>query len=176
MIRFSLVTLAILIGISATAQIDDIEAAKKTAFLAARSMDEAMVNKRFDDYAAFIHPKVLETVKGGRAGMTVQVAQQMKDLEESGNIITAIWPKMPEQMVDTAGEWQCILPQYLEYRLPEGKIKSTTSLIGISPDKGRTWYFLDAASRSLTEMRKMFPTLSSKLVIPPPVESEFTKE
>ncbi len=161
---------------AAQAQIENPAAAMRSAFIAAKSMDEAMMNKRYDDYAAFIHPRVLENVKGGRAGMTIQVAQQMKELEESGNMVTAVWPNMPTTILDTAGEWQCVMPQYMEYRLPEGKIKATTALIGLSPDKGTTWYFLDVAERNLDQMRELFPNISSKLVIPAPVGPKFTKD
>lgn len=163
-------------ALSGNAQIDDLEAAKKSAFLAAKTMDEALMNKHYDDYVVYNHPKVLEQVKGGRAGMSIQIAQQIKDIEESGNIITAVWPKMPEMMIDTAGEWQTTMQQFMEYRLPEGKIKSETTIIGISPDKGKTWYFLDVAGRQLKDLKELFPTLSSQLVIPSAKEAEFTPD
>lgn len=158
------------------AQIEDMEAAKKSAFLAAKAMDEALINKHYDDYVVYNHPKVLEQVKGGRAGMAVQIAQQIKDIEDAGNTITAVWPKMPETMLDTAGEWQTTLQQFMEYRLPEGKIKSETTIIGLSPDKGKTWYFLDVAGRTLDDIRQLFPNVSTKLVIPPAKEPEFTAD
>lgn len=160
----------------ASAQITDMEAAKKSAFLAAKAMDEALINKHYDDYVVYNHPKVLEQVKGGRAGMAVQIAQQIKDIEDAGNIITAVWPKMPDTVLDTAGEWQTAMQQYMEYRLPEGKIKSETTIIGISPDKGNTWYFLDVAGRTLNDIRELFPNVSTKLVVPPAKEAEFTAD
>lgn len=158
------------------AQIDDIEGAKKSAFMAAKTMDEALINRQYDDYVVYNHPKVLEQVKGGRAGMAIQIAQQVKEIEESGNVITAIWPKMPEIMIDTAGEWQTTLQQFMDYRLPEGKIRSETTIIGISPDKGKTWYFVDVAGRQLKEIRELFPTLSSQLIVPPAKDAEFIPE
>lgn len=161
-------------GFAGQAQIADMEAAKKSAFLAAKTMDEALINKHYDDYVLYNHPKVVEQIEGGRAGMSIQVAKQIADIEESGNIITAVWPQMPDVVIDTAGEWQTTLQQFMEYRLPEGKIKSETTIIGISPDKGTTWYFVDAAGRQLADMQKLFPTLSSKLVVPPAKEAEFT--
>lgn len=158
------------------AQIEDMEAAKKKAFIAAKTMDEALINRQYDDYVVYNHPRVLEQVKGGRAGMAIQIAEQIKDIEEAGNTITAVWPKMPETMFDTAGEWQTTMQQYMEYRLPDGKIKSETTIIGISPDKGKTWYFLDAAGRTLNDLKELFPALSSQLVIPSAKEAEFTPD
>lgn len=167
---------SILIGSTCDAQIENPEAAKKSAFVAAKTMDEALINRQYDDYTAYNHPKVIEQVPGGRDGMAVQIAEQVKNIEEAGNIITAIWPQMPEVIVDTAGEWQTTMQQFMEYRLPDGKIKSETTIIGISPDKGKTWYFIDAAGRSLKDVQEIFPTLSSQLVIPPAKESEFTPD
>lgn len=158
------------------AQIPDMDAAKKSAFVAAKTMDDALVTKNYDKYVEFNHPRVLAQVEGGRSGMVMQVAKQIADIEENGNYITAVWPNMPTVMVDTAGEWQCSMPQFLEYRLPEGKVKTTTTLIGISPDKGKTWYFLDAADKTLDDMKKLFPNLSSKLTIAPAKEPEFFKD
>lgn len=161
---------------SAYAQVEDLEAAKKSAFLAAKTMDEALINRHYDDYVVYNHPKVLEQVEGGRAGMAIQVARQIADIEELGNIITAVWPQMPETVIDTAGEWQTTLQQFMEYRLPDGKIKSETTIIGLSPDKGKTWYFMDAAGRQLKDLKELFPTLSSKLVIPEPKQAQFTPD
>jgi hypothetical protein len=43
-----------------------------------------------------------------------------------------------------------------------GKLITETTLIGISPNKGKTWYFMDAADRDMNKMRSMFPNLSSR--------------
>jgi len=174
--RILLLLSAITAGVTVYAQIDDMEAAKRSAFAAAKTMDEALINKHYDDYAVYNHPKVLQQVQGGRAGMAIQVAKQIQDIEQSGNIITAVWPQMPETVIDTAGEWQTTLQQFMEYRLPEGKIRSETTIIGMSPDKGKTWYFLDVAGRQLNELKELFPTLSSRLVIPAPKEAVFTPD
>ncbi len=174
--KLLLLLCTVVLAYNADAQVEDMEAAKKSAFLAAKTMDEALINRQYDDYVVYNHPKVLEQVKGGRAGMAIQVAQQIKDIEEAGNTITAVWPKMPEVVLDTAGEWQTTLQQFMEYRLPEGKIKSETTIVGISPDKGKTWYFLDVAGRTLKDLKELFPNLSSRLIIPPAKETEFTPE
>lgn len=166
----------VLISNNSYAQIEGIEAAKKSAFVAAKTMDEALINRQYDDYTVYNHPKVVEQVPGGRDGMAIQIAEQVKNIEEAGNIITAVWPQMPDTIIDTAGEWQTTMQQFMEYRLPDGKIKSETTLIGISPDKGKTWYFIDVAGRSLKDIQELFPTLSSQLVIPQAKEAEFTPD
>lgn len=172
--RALLVVCSLIITIATQAQEIDIEAAKRSAFNAAKSMNDALVEKDFDRYVNYNHPLVLEQVEYGRSGMIMEVAKQINNIEENGNYITAIWAKMPISFVDTADEWQCTLPQFMEYRLPNGKIKSQTTIIGISPDKGAHWYFIDMADRQLSDMKNLFPKLSDRLVINPKVEDEYT--
>lgn len=171
-----LICLLVLQTTVSKAQIENEERVKTSAFLAAKTMDNALVIKDYDKYVEYNHPKVLAQVEGGRSGMVMQVADQVATIEESGNLITAVWPGKPEFVVDTAGEYQCTMQQFMEYRLPEGKVKAETTIIGISQDKGKNWYFLDVAGRKLEDVKELFPTLSSKLVIPPASEPEFTAD
>jgi hypothetical protein len=160
----------------ANAQITDQETAKKSAFAAAKAMDEALIQHRYDDYSSFNHPTLVAQVEGGRRAMALQLAKQLAEISESGNTITAVWPSPPDVVIDTAGEWQATLQQYMTYRLPEGTIKSVTTIIGMSPDQGKQWYFIDAAGRNLDQMRQIFPKLSSKLKIAKPTEPQFTAD
>lgn len=171
--QFWLAALAVCSALSGFAQVQDQQTAKAAAFSAAKAMDEALINRRYDDYVNYNHPKVLAQVPGGKPEMAAQISKQMIQIQESGNTITAVWPSPPDVVIDTAGEWQAALQQFMTYRLPEGKIKAVTTIIGISPDEGKQWYFVDAAGRTLEQMRELFPTLSSKIKIAKPTDPEF---
>lgn len=161
----------------ADAQVKDMEAARQSAFQAAKKMDEALINKRFDEYVEANHPDVVAKIEGGKAGLVVKMQQQIASLEESGNYITAAWPGQPSSIVDTAGEWQCTIPQYMNIRIPQGTMKTETTLVAMSPDKGGRWYFVDIANaKTMENMREMFPKLSSKLSAPAPVEPQFVPD
>lgn len=163
--------------LQANAQVKDMDAAKQGVFQAAKKMDEALINKRFDEYVDANHPDVIAKVDGGRAGFVVQMQQQIETLEKSGNYITAAWPGKPSDIIDTAGEWQCTIPQHMNVRIPGGIMKTETTLIAMSPDKGGKWYFVDIANAKTMEgMRAMFPKLSSRLKAPTPVEPEFVPD
>lgn len=166
----------ILLSVCGNAQELQEERALRAAFFAAKTMGNAMVIKDYDQYVEYNHPYILEKVEGGRSGMVIEIKRQIETLEESGNYVTAAWPSMPNEIIDTANELQCTMQQYVEYRLPNGKIKSETTIIGISPDRGNTWYFVDAANRPLTEIKNMFPTLSDRLSLAAPVEPVFTAD
>lgn len=160
----------------AGAQVIEDQRALTSAFLAAKTMANALVLKNYGQYIDYNHPKVIEGAEGGREGMITMVRQQVASIEEAGNIVTAAWPNKPAKIIDTADEWQCAMQQYVEYRLPGGKIVSETTIIGISPNNGENWYFVDAADRKLSQIRELFPKLSSQLVIPPPAEPVFTAD
>ncbi len=173
--KYSLLIILFIYTNNSFAQIKDIDAAKKSAFLAAKKMDDALVTKKYDEYVAFNHPDVIAKVEGGRSGLVKQTYQQIKSMEEGGTYITAAWPGKVISIVDTAGEWQCSIPLYMNLRVSQGTISTTTTLIGMSPDKGNRWYFVDisAGGNTLSGVKKLFPKLSSKLAILPPSEPVF---
>ena len=157
------------------AQIDDTTMAKRAAFQAAKKMDDALVSKKYDEYVAFNHPDVIAKVEGGRSGLVKQTLEQIKTMEQGGTYITAAWPGKVLSIVDTAGEWQCTIPLYMTLRVNSGTISTTTTLVGIAPHKGKQWYFVDvsAAGNTLAGVKKLFPKLSSKLVVLPASEPKF---
>ena len=57
-----------------------------------------------------------------------------------------------------------------------GKISTSSTLIGISDDKGKTWTFIDAAGKDLATLRKVIPNLSDKLVIPKMQQPQFVMD
>ncbi len=159
----------------AKAQPADMEAAKKQVFLAAKRMNEAFVNKEYYKFSQYSHPDLINKVEGGRGGLIEITKKQVEQMEAADNMITAMWPGKASDIIDTAGEWQCTLPQYMEIRLVNGKLKTHTTIVGISPDKGANWYFVDVANTgNIDGLRELFPNLSSKLNVPPPAESVFT--
>lgn len=132
---------------------------------AAKRMDDALVRK---DYATFVettYPAVLEHTEGGKERLATSLTVQVAGMEKSGNKILAAWPGEPSAMVDTAGELQCTIPQFMKLTVDIGTLVTETTLIGLSPDKGNTWYFVDAIDRPLEKIREMLPNISSRLVI-----------
>lgn len=157
------------------AQIEDTAKAKMSAFQAAKKMDDALVSKKYDEYVDYNHPKVIAQTEGGHSGLVMQTVKQIKTMEQGGTYITAAWPGKVLSIVDTASEWQCTIPLYMNLRVNSGSISTTTTLIGISPDKGEHWYFVDisAGGNTLDGVRKLFPKLSHQLVVLPPSDPEF---
>ncbi len=141
----------------------------------AKQMGASLLKKDFSIFLKTTYPEALKRTEGGTEKMMHDMKKQLSNLEASGNSIIGAWPGKPSQMIDTAGELQCTLPHFLKMKLPNGLLTTETTLICLSPDKGNTWYFIDATDKNLQEWRSLFPNISSRLVIPQPKDPIFTK-
>ena len=146
------------------------------AIRAASRMGGALVNKDFNKFVETTYPKVLTIIPGGKSGLIKDIRKQLANMAAQGTSIIKLWPEQPSKMIDTAGELQCTIPQNMLMKINGGTIKSTTTLIGLSPDKGSTWYFIDATDKNMTSIRSQFPNISSQLVIPTPPNPIFTAD
>lgn len=140
---------------------------------AAKQMDNALVKKDYATFMKTVYPQVISNTEGGAERMEKELQAQLEGMEKSGNSITAAWPGKPSKMIDTAGEMQCTLPQFMNMKLPNGMLTTETTLICLSPDKGNTWYFIDATDKPLEQWRTVFPNISCRLEIPKPKEPKF---
>ncbi len=162
-----IITSVLSLAIAVTAWGQTSEPDKKIALkTAADRMNHGLVNKDYDAVISTTYPKAIEMARGGRERMLEVLQTQMNALEKQGNKIVAAWIEDPTPFIDTAGELQCTVPQKMKLQMEEGKLTTQTTLVAISPDKGATWYFVDASDRDIHAMRTVFPNLSSELDIP----------
>ncbi|MBL7683988.1 MAG: hypothetical protein JNK00_11570 [Flavipsychrobacter sp.] len=158
--------------VSANAQAD-IQKLKPAVKIAAKKMNDALVKKNLHDFVKTTYPKVVESTPGGAEKIEKDLQSQIASIENQGSKILAAWPGDATAIIDTAGEYQCTIPQYMKMKLENGIITTQTTLIALSPDKGKTWYFIDATDKVLSKWRSVFPNLSSKLLIRPAPEPTF---
>jgi hypothetical protein len=147
--------------------------AKANLRQAAINLGNSLISKNYAGFMETTYPTVIQKTEGGVDKMIADLKKQVELMERSGNTINAMWPGQPSEMVDTAGELQCTIPQFMKLKLPNGTLTTETTLVAISPNNGQTWYFIDAVDQSNESMRKLFPNLSSKLVLKPSPEPKF---
>ena len=162
--------LTISFGVYAQGNLNKFKPAVKSA---AKRMNDALVRKDIKTFVKTTYPKVVEMTEGGLTKIQSELEIQIATIEKSGSKILSAWPGDATAIIDTAGEYQCTIPQYMKMQLVNGALTTQTTLIALSQDKGKTWYFIDATDKPLNQWRNFFPNLSSKLIIFPAKEPKF---
>ncbi len=138
----------------------------------ADDMGKKFVAKEYATFLKYAHPATVKSM-GGEIKMLEKTVTEMKALESEGITVIAVEFGVPSKIVAVDNELQCIIPEMLILKVPSGKLTSTTTMIAISHDKGKSWMFVDTAGNNLKNMQLLIPTLSNELVIPMPQDPSF---
>jgi hypothetical protein len=141
----------------------------------ATKMCNFFLEKKFPAYIKYVHPKVIQMV-GGEKAMIDVLENTFVQLKEQGFTFNKASMGHPSSIITAGKEQQAIIPQILEMKNETGTLVSTSYLVAISSDKGKTWQFIDTGGKTLAEMKKVFPNLSNALVIPPKKQPVFNKD
>ncbi|MFL9842958.1 hypothetical protein [Flavobacterium rhizosphaerae] len=138
----------------------------KAIMLQANSMAKAFIDKDYDTFFQFTHPAVIR-VMGGAEKMKKETIASLKELEKETNVkfLSVNFGELSK--IETSGEeLQCTFPQMIEMKVPGGRLTAITTLIALSENGGKNWYFIDASGNSLEAMQTLIPSLSPNLQIP----------
>ena len=138
----------------------------------AQQMGKLFIEKNYEQYVKFVHPKILKMF-GGEEKMIEFLKKTIEETENQGFIFKDVKIGEHSELIVAGNEIQSIIPQILELKTKDGRLVTTSYLLALSTDKGKKWYFIDTAGKTLEELRTMFPSLSSKLIIPPATQPEF---
>ncbi|MFT7614675.1 MAG: hypothetical protein ACI9J3_003658 [Parvicellaceae bacterium] len=143
----------------------------KNAHVEAQKMGQKFVDGDYDSFMKFIHPAIMK--KSG--GLEVMKKMLQTGLGEGTQILSnSIEP--PKSLINNDDTTlQCVLDQTMYLIANNVQLKNTSSLIGISYDKGTTWYFINA-NQEIAALQQMVPELNSKLkIIKNPIPEIVTK-
>ena len=115
------------------------------------------------------------TVKLQAEQMEANIARQMEAMESGGAKIIDLSYGAPSAIVKEGSELQCTIPQHMVVELSVGKVASGSTLIALSNDNGKRWYFVDAGERDLATVRKSLPNVSKALKIQKPTPPQLIK-
>lgn len=141
----------------------------------ADDMGEKFIAKDYAGFLQYTHPIVVRNM-GNREKMLAETIKSFKQLEAENITFLAVKFGAPSKIVAVENELQCIIPQMIEMKVPGGKLTAHTSLIAISSNKGKNWYFVDVSNNSHENMKMLLPTLSSELVLPDPQDPSFEED
>ena len=135
----------------------------------AMQMATALIRNDFATFSKYMHPKVIEFA-GGKEKMKNKMDSADVALKQFGVSFKKILIGNPGQVITYKDALQCVVPQTTTMQTMVGDIVAETSLIAISPDKGKSWYFIDTNVYKVDKLKSILPDLSPELVIPPQKE------
>jgi hypothetical protein len=115
--------------------------------------------KEYKAFVGYMYPKVVEMLGGEQ--------KLVNTLERDGgqlNIVNVTFGN-PSKVIKAGSELQCTIPQTLVMKMDNGNVTSKSTLIAISKDNGKHWYFLDTSGKPIDELRKSLPNLSKELIV-----------
>lgn len=141
----------------------------------ALTMGELLLKKDFKAFTKFVYPKLTEMM-GGELKMAEILEKGSSEMESKGITMLTFNVGQPSKYVSSANELQCTLPQTIEIKVPQGRLVTKATLIAISIDDGKNWYFVDTSGKDIETVKRMLPNLSGDLVIPEKQEPVFYKD
>jgi len=124
----------------------------------ADKMINFLVAKDYTNYCNYMIPPMIDGM-GGRENAIEIIKKEMAKVD-----LIKVKLSYPSDTVIENQKIQCTLREEIEIKVNEGRLITVSTLIGISNDMGKTWYFLDANNKSLEELRSNLPLLSKRLI------------
>jgi len=149
-----------LFSITASAQYET------TIKIQAMEMAKAILAKDVEKAVQYLPPKLVEA-SGGKAKVLVVRDSLNKFMQQFGVEIKKITIGNPAKVISYKDQLQTTLPQITQVKFMQGIVVIESTLIAISEDKGKHWYFVDTNIYRSSKLKEALPNLSPELVIPP---------
>lgn len=146
---------------------------KTTIKIQAMDMAAALVKNDFNSFLKYMPPRLIE-VAGGKQKLKNNMDSADAMMKQFGVEFKKIIVGHPGEIISYKEQLQCIVPQSTTMVSFLGEMFVETSLIAISIDKGKHWYFVDTNMYKADKLKTALPDLSPKLVIPPQKEPKLT--
>lgn len=131
----------------------------------ANEMATAVSKGDYKKLLKYTHPKIIKQM-GGTEKATQTLKQAMVGMKQQGLQFDKVSIGKVVQTIKSTKDLQSIVPQIIDMKFGTKTIHSNSYLFCISYNAGKNWYFLDTGTTQEVELRKMFPEISTKLVIP----------
>lgn len=139
----------------------------------AMDMATALMKNDFATFSKYMHPNIV-SFAGGKEQMKNKMDSAAKAMREFGISFKHYWIGDPGEIVTYKNQLQAVLPESTTIKTPLGEVTAETSMIVISTDQGKSWYFIDTNVYRVSKLKTILPDLSPKLVIPTPKQPQFT--
>lgn len=132
----------------------------------AMDMATAFMKNDFNTFVKYMHPNII-AFAGGKEKMKTKMDSAYKMMKLFSVTFKRYWIGDPGEIVKYKNQYQAVLPQSTTLKTPLGELIAETSMIVISNDKGKNWWFIDTNVYKADKLKNILPDLSPELVIPP---------
>lgn len=139
----------------------------------ALEMGKAMVAGDTRTFSRYMLPELLQE-GGGSAKVINMMDSAMTLFKNIGGKVSRITYGNPGKVVRFRKELQTTIQQTTQITSMLADAELSSTLIAISRNQGKNWYFLDQNMSQAKELKDKLPALSPELVIPPPVKPKIT--
>lgn len=129
-------------------------------------MGKAMVAGDTKTFSKFMLPELMAAGGGGERAMQ-QMDSAINLFKQFGGQVSRITYGQPAKIIKYKKELQTYLPQTTELTSDIADVTFTSSIVAISRDNGKNWYFYDANMMKAQNLKDKLPTLSPDIKIPP---------
>lgn len=140
----------------------------------AMEMGNAFMRNNFNDFVKYMHPEII-AFAGGRESMREKMDSAYLAMKRFRVRFKRYWIGDPGEIVNHKGQLQALLPQSTTLITALGQITMETTMIVISNDKGKNWWFIDTNVYKSEKLKNILPDLSPRLVIPEPKKPRLEK-
>ena len=118
------------------------------------------------------YPKIVQ-LGGGKEAMLKKIISGMDEMKKQG--IAGVDGKLgpPGKFYKAGSEIHCLIPETVTLIKSDGRLVSTSYLLAITNDKGKTWSFIDVGNITTGMLRDLFPHFNKRLKIPDKTEPVF---
>lgn len=128
-------------------------------------MRQAFMDKKYDVFSNYVHEGTIKMLGGKKKMIDVSVAA-MDTMNKQGYHFKKVDFSDVSDIITVKNEQQAVVHQKIQMDTPKGNINADYYMIAVSGNNGKNWKFIDTSGKDIQTMRKYFPNLSSKLIIP----------
>ena len=132
----------------------------------AMDMASAFMKNDFKTFSKYMHPSIIEFA-GGKGKMKTGMDSAYAAMKLFGVSFKRYWIGSPGKIINYKNQLQAVLPASTIMKTPLGELTAETSMVAISTDKGKSWYFIDTNVYKAEKIKTVLPDISPELVIPP---------
>lgn len=133
---------------------------------AAQKMAGFLTRGNYTEFIKYMHPRALQ-MAGGKDKIIAMLQASSEQSNSQGFTIDSVCIGDPLPIMYAGKELQGLVPEKIILKIKQGKLVTTSYLLAVSDNKGKTWYFIDTSNKTLAQLQTVLPSLSNQLVIPP---------